>query len=140
MIVVDARVAVKWFLPEPGASAAQAVLLGSDKLMAPALIRVEVAAAITRKVRLGELLSQEAEAACDLWFRALSTAVITLSPDEDDLAAAVALALQIRHPLQDCLYLALAVRNQSALITADPKFSERATLAYGKVRLLACPG
>jgi predicted nucleic acid-binding protein len=74
--------------------------------MAPALIHVEVAAAITRKVRLGELLSPEAEAACDLWFRALSTAVVTLSPDQNDLPAAVALALQIRHPLQDCLYLA----------------------------------
>jgi predicted nucleic acid-binding protein len=92
MIVVDASVAVKWFFPEQGSDAAQAVLLGADKLMAPALIRVEVAAAITRKVRLSELLSQEAEAACDLWFRALSTGVVTLSPDQDDLPAAVTLA------------------------------------------------
>jgi predicted nucleic acid-binding protein len=137
MIIVDASVAVKWFLPEQRTDAAQAILLGSDKLMAPALIRVEVAAAITRKVRLGELLSQEAEAACYLWFRALSTAVVTLSPDQNDLPAAVALALQVRHPLQDCLYLALAVRNQSALITADPKFAERAAHAYAKVQLLA---
>ena len=137
MIVVDASVAVKWFFPEQGSDAAQAVLLGADKLMAPALICVEVAAAITRKVRLSELLSREAEAACDLWFRALSTGVVTLSPDQDDLPAAVTLALQIRHPLQDCLYLALAVRNQIALITADPKFAERAVNAYEKVQLLA---
>jgi predicted nucleic acid-binding protein len=50
MTVVDASVAVKWYFPEPGAEAAESVGLGSEELVAPALIRVEVAAAITRKV------------------------------------------------------------------------------------------
>jgi len=49
MIVVDASVAVKWFFPEAGTAEAQQVLASGDRLAAPALIRVEVAAAIARK-------------------------------------------------------------------------------------------
>lgn len=136
MIVVDASVAVKWFLPEPGSSAARDLLFSADKLIAPALIRVEVAAAITRKVRLAEISAAEAEAACALWMDALSKGVITLSPDGEDLMAAVALALRLRHPLQDCLYLAAAQRREGFVITADPKFAERAMQLSMDVRLL----
>jgi predicted nucleic acid-binding protein len=136
MIVVDASVAVKWFLPEHGAEAAHSLLLGHEKLVAPTLIRIEVAAAITRKVRLGELPVEDAEATCDLWLRALLRGVVTLRPDEDNLETAVKLALQIRHPLQDCLYLALAQRDGGSLITADPKFAERAGRIYPNVELL----
>jgi hypothetical protein len=53
MIVVDASIAVKRFL------------LGHEKLVAPTLIRIEVAAAITRKVRLGEPKVEDAEATRD---------------------------------------------------------------------------
>lgn len=136
MIVIDASVAVKWFLPERGSPAAQAILSGSEKLIAPALVRVEVAAAITRRVRLSELTAAEAEAACRLWFAALAKGVVTLNPDEENIETAMRLAIQIRHPLQDCLYLALAQRMESILLTADPKFAERAKDSYRSVRVL----
>jgi predicted nucleic acid-binding protein len=48
MIVVDASVAAKWFLPEKGSSAALALQEGPSQLAAPDLIRMEVAAAITK--------------------------------------------------------------------------------------------
>ena len=136
MIVVDASVAVKWFIDEPGTNAAEAVLSGSETLIAPALIRVEVAAAITRKVRLGEIEVREAEEACRLWIAALSSGVPILSPDEDNIVSAIELAIQIRHPLQDCLYLALAHRVEGTLLTADPKFTERALGCYARVKCL----
>lgn len=136
MIVVDASVAVKWFLPEQGAAEAQAILSRPEKLIAPSLIRVEVAAAITRKVRLGELEAGEAEEVCHFWMRALSSGVVTLSPDEANLDTAIKLAIQIRHPLQDCLYLALAQRVDGLLVTADPKFAARAHDCYEKVERL----
>ena len=66
MTVVDASIAVKWFFPEPGTKAAQALLSGSQKLTAPALIRIEVTAALTRKARTGEILPEDAGAACRL--------------------------------------------------------------------------
>ena len=136
MIVVDAGVAVKWFFPEEGTEAAQKLLLSSDRLTAPALIRVEVTAALTHKVRLGEILPEEAESTCRLWFAALAKGIVTLSPDEMDIEAAMKLAVQIRHPLQDCLYLALAKRIDSPLLTADPKFAERAHSCHEQVKLL----
>jgi len=136
LIVVDASVAVKWFVPEPGSEAAERVLAGSEKLLAPALIRVEVAAAITRKLRLGELDSGSVERACRLWFVALARGVVTLSPDEADLESAITIAIEMNHPLQDCLYLALARRAGAALLTADEKFTRRAARAYGNVRHL----
>ncbi len=136
MTVVDASVAVKWFIEEPGTEMAAALLSGPDNLIAPALIRVEVAAAITRKVRIGEIDNKEAEEACHLWIGALASGVPMLSPDEENLASAIELALQIRHPLQDCIYLALARRTGSMLMTADPKFAKRARGCYAKVECL----
>jgi len=89
MIVVDASVAVKWFLPEAGSEEATQLLTGTDKLIAPDLVRVEVAAAITRRVRLGELPENEAIQICHDWLKALSEGVITLTASEDDLAEAI---------------------------------------------------
>ena len=137
MKIVDASVAVKWFFPEPGSQAAQALLADSEQLAAPALVRVEVYAAITRKVRLGEIAPEDARTACRLWAGAVERGVLVLVPDEDVLPAAIELALKLRHPLQDCLYLALAERQQSGLVTADPKFQARAQTAYASVQLLA---
>ena len=136
MTVVDASVAVKWFFPEPGAEASQELLAVAGGLAGPALLRVEVTAAITRKVRLQEIQASEAERAIGLWFRAIADGVVALMPDEVDLPKAVPLALRMRHPLQDCLYLALAQRLGASLVTADPKFAGRASEVYSKVHLL----
>ena len=136
MIVVDASVAVKWFFFETGSEEANALLRGSEKLAAPALIRIEVTAAMTRRARVGEVSRQAAQAATFIWHRALALGAITLSPDEHDLPGAVELALGLRHPLQDCLYLAAAQRTGGSLVTADPKFAERAARSYSNVSLL----
>jgi predicted nucleic acid-binding protein len=134
--VVDASVAVKWFFPEPGAEASRELLSSGEGLAGPALLRVEVTAAITRKVRLHEIQAAEAKRAIGLWFRAIADGVVALMPDEVDLPKAVELALQVRHPLQDCLYLALAERLGTFLVTADPKFAGRASAVYSKVHLV----
>jgi predicted nucleic acid-binding protein len=137
LTVVDASVAVKWFFPERGSPAAQALLAQPEQLAAPALVRIEVYAAITRKVRLGEIAPDEARAACKLWGSAIEKGVLALVPDEQLLSEAIELALKLAHPLQDCLYLALAEREQAVLMTADPKFQGRAQAAYASVALLA---
>ena len=110
MMVVDASVAVKWFLPEIGEDLAQRLLTDRKPLTAPALIRVEVAAAITRKARLSEISAHEADMAVGLWFQSLIDGVVTMVAGDQDLPEAVRLALALKHPLQDCLYLALARR------------------------------
>ena len=53
---------------------------------------------------------------------------------------AIERALKLAHPLQDCLYLALAEHERAVLVTADPKFQARARRAYASVELLAGVG
>ena len=138
MTVVDASVAVKWFFPERGSSEANALLESGEALTAPALVRIEVFAAITGKVRLREILPTQARAACALWSGFLQSGVLSLVKEDDQiLSVAVELALSIPHPLQDCLYLALAQREQAPLVTADRKFWSRANPLYQPLRLLA---
>jgi hypothetical protein len=140
MIVVDASVAVKWFVPEHGSGEAERLLTGSEKLFAPDLIRLEVAAGLTRKVRQGEAQEEEIRRHCTNWPRMLAGGVVTLSAAEQDYALAIDLSLQLKHPFQDCLYLALAERLRAPLITADPKFIERAAVLYPSVTPLIAEG
>ncbi|MGD0772267.1 MAG: type II toxin-antitoxin system VapC family toxin [Candidatus Solibacter sp.] len=140
MIVVDASVAVKWLVPEADKAAADELLSGGVTLLAPALIQVEVAAAIARKVRFDEINSQEGESALHLWLEFLLNGLVTLVPDETDLAGAWQLATEFRHPLQECLYLALAFRLRTPLITADRKFAGKARAVHPEVRLLGSDG
>ena len=131
-----AGLAVKRRLPKTGDVAARRLRGSGERLFGPALIRVEVAAAITRKSRFGEIESRDAETAVDLGFRAIADGVITLVPDEADLPRAVKLALALNHPLQDCLYLALAERLGVTLGAADQKFAAKTRPSCDSVRLL----
>ena len=126
MIVVDASVIVKWFVPEVGDAAAKALLSTADELVAPELARVEVASALIRKAIRQATRRRGCGSTLRAWFRALADGQIVLLPNADDIEAAAELALELRHPLPDCLYLAAAERLGVALITADRAFARRA--------------
>jgi predicted nucleic acid-binding protein len=137
MIVLDASVAAKVYLQEPGSDEAIALLTGREKLLAPELIRVEVAAALLRRVRKGELAAEDARRRCAHWLDRLRQELIRLTPDRELLDDAIALAAELKHPLQDCLYLAAARRFDARLITADRGFRDRAQSLDDRVTLLA---
>jgi predicted nucleic acid-binding protein len=61
-------------------------------------------------------------------------------PNADDLEAAAKLALELQHPLPDCLYLAVAERLGVALITADRAFARRAARRSSLVQILEASG
>jgi len=138
MIVLDASVAAKWLLPEAGSQEAVALQEGPDELFGPDLIRMEVAAAITRRVRDKEkpLPAAEAIHRCTKWFRLLDQATIALLPESELLEEAIRLSVKIPHTLQDCLYLAAAVRLDASLITADRPFHDRVKPFYKKISML----
>ena len=54
-LVVDASVAVKWFVEEEDSERASLLLTGSDQLHCPRLLASEMASALWRKVLRGEL-------------------------------------------------------------------------------------
>lgn len=136
MIVVDASVAAKWVKVEPGTEAANELLAGQDVLLAPDLAAVEVAAAITRKVRLGELEAGEAARLVAIWRSWLDRGVLALASSTELIEPAVDWALRLNYPLQDCLYLALAAQHRAALVTADQNFLHRIGASYPNSRAL----
>jgi predicted nucleic acid-binding protein len=136
MMVLDANVAVKAYLEETGSEAATELLAGPTKLLAPELIRTEVARALCRRVRMGELEAGEAEDRCLHWLGELDKGLFRLTPDRELLPEAIALSTKLRHPLQDCLYLAVAIRCNAPLLTADRPFRDRVRTFYKKVSLL----
>ena len=138
MIVVDASIAAKWYLNEHGSAEAAALLTSESLLQAPALIRIEVTGAILRRYWEGQLSLQRAREACDLWEEDLAGGALTLVPDATLIDSARVLAFEIRHTIQDCLYLAAAVAAGPArLVTADPTFHARASAAFPFVELHA---
>lgn len=136
MIVVDASVAVKWFFPEPGREMARTLLEGGARLFAPTLIVSEVAGALVKRARLGGASREEVLAHLADWLAAISAGAIVVSPVEQDLPRAAQIALDLSHPLFDCVYLALAQRHGFPLITADAAFCARALPMFPEMKLL----
>ena len=117
-VVVDASVAVKWFLPEPHAHAARRILTGRRTLLAPDLIWVEVGNVLWKRMQRAELARDAAERILRDFRRfplKTSTAKALLEP-------AWVFAAQRRISVYDGLYLALAVSRRCALVTADRAF------------------
>lgn len=137
MIVVDASVAVKWFVPEQDSEKAEQLVFSRRKLLAPKIISIEVAAAIIRLARIKSISPAMATTLLQDWQRALSDETVTLEPTQYDFQNGTQLSLDLEHPLQDCLYLATADRLEVLLLTADNKFFKKATAAGHDVKLLA---
>jgi predicted nucleic acid-binding protein len=124
-IVVDASVAVKWVLDEPGSEAA--VALRDQELIAPALWLAEAANALWRHARIGEISNDQAVAL----FSELREAPLASLPIEPHIKPALKLAMEIGHPVYDCLYLALALHHQTHVVTADRRFFASAASTPG---------
>ena len=74
--VVDASVAIKWYLPEIHAAAAQRLLTDLEALFVPDLIFPEVGNILWKRVRSGQILEKEAEAV----LQSLGVLPLTVSP------------------------------------------------------------
>jgi predicted nucleic acid-binding protein len=134
VLVVDASVAAKWFLIEEG-SAKAAVLLGGEQQLL-ALLRIEVAAAISRQLRLGVIDQRHALRRFQDMMQVLAAPGIVLVDNEGLLARAMNIAVELRHPLQDCLYIACAEQVGAELLTTDAGLLRRATTLFPFVRPL----
>lgn len=127
MIVVDASVGLKWFIPEPGMTEALRVLRSGRKLVAPAIMKEEVVSGLVRRVRREELTASEARESAKEWLSELRNETVHLIENEELLVEASEIGFELKHPLFDCIYLALAVRLNASLVTADKPFFERAS-------------
>lgn len=120
-LVVDASVALKWFVEEPGSAEARRLWRQTPDLAAPDILVAEVCNAAWKKVRRAELVPAHATAIA----RRLARGVLTYSRSEALAGRATAIALELDHPVYDCLYLALAEAQASVVVTADRRLTTR---------------
>jgi len=120
LVVVDASVVLQWFVPERDAAAATRLLDGDHEFIAPDLLFAEVANALSKKVRRRELTREQAQRlAGDLAGIAVETV-----PCRALAADALAIAQAAGITVYDALYLVLAVRIDSWLVTADERLHD----------------
>jgi predicted nucleic acid-binding protein len=120
-VIVDASVAIKWVSNEELSDQAEALLSTGVDIFAPTLVGAEVGNAIWRKCKAGEMPPHLAKDA----IRRIIDAYDHLVDDTSLLIGAVELALELGHPLYDCLYLSLARQRQILVVTADARFLNR---------------
>ena len=127
-LVVDASVAVKWLVPEDDSDIARNLAAGGDDLHAPRLMASEIANAVWRKARLGEIERGEA----GTMMASVPGMPVRWNADETVCADAIRVALALDKPVYDFMYLALAHRIGATVVTADRRFANAvAPTAHG---------
>ena len=114
-LVVDASVVVKWFVREDGSDDARELAESGVRLVAPALINLEVASALSRKSRNKLMSLDEIEAS----LRQLPRLFDEIIGLDALMRPALALANRLDHPIYDCLYVEAARHRQVGLVTSD---------------------
>jgi predicted nucleic acid-binding protein len=118
--VLDASVVVKWFLPEPWAEAARRLRKADLECHSPDLLLLETCNALWKHVIKGNLDIAVAREAVE----ALAVAPISLWGAKPLFVDAFELARETGRSVYDCTYLALAIRREHPLVTADRRFFE----------------
>lgn len=120
VFVVDASVVLKWFIPEIGSDTARRLLDAVHEYVAPDLLFPEVGSAVWKRVRRGELSRDEGQR---LIGDMAGVAVETIAT-RGLIGDACAIAMASGQTVYDCIYLALAVRLETRLVTADQRLHD----------------
>ena len=138
MIVVDASLALKWYLDEALSDEAEAWFAeNSGNIVVPDIFLTEVIGALVRRANIDKSLRRESESSIARFVALFDEQMIrveNLGPHR--MAQAGALALDLGHPLKDCIYLALAIELRCDLVTADARFAAKAKGVWAGVRVL----
>lgn len=124
-ITIDASVVGEIMFSGAMAPNAYHALGGAGPFIAPSIVEAEMLSAATKRVRV---LGMDEQRARTRWQegRALPIERLRIAPYADD---AFDLSVALDHPSADCLYLAVAIREQAPLITGDRQLYERAVAA-----------
>ena len=116
--VVDASIAVKWYVPDIHADAALRLLDPAHELHAPDLILPEFGNIISKKIRRGEITADKGREI----IRAFLAVPLLKHPATPLLEPAFETTNGTGQTVYDCTYLALAVALGCQMVTADEKF------------------
>jgi len=120
VLVWDASAAVKLVASEPGAPHARAIFATDANHCRADWTAIEIANVLWKRCVRGQTDSESALLAHSLFTKLDFTTRAT----GDYLDPALRIALTHSHPVYDCLYLALAVAEDAALVTADSRLRD----------------
>ncbi len=113
--VIDASVLVKLFFEEDHSEAAERCLRETRELLAPDLIWAEAANVVWKRHRRGEISREDAAAVAEQ----MTGTPLRIRPSADLIPQALDLAVRFDRTVYDGLYVALAVKTRSVMITGD---------------------
>jgi len=131
--VIDASVALKWFLKEQESQTADSLLeafLGNEvELLAPDVLMLEVANTLWKRCALLKQLRSEEVMSI---LHDFLTLPLNFHASNPLLSRALELSIKVRHPVYDMLYCVLAEENDCEFVTADRVLVEklRGTLPF----------
>jgi predicted nucleic acid-binding protein len=118
LIVVDASVALKWFIPEVHSADARQWRNSLHELHTLAIFfDIEVANTLWKKIQRSELSGADAAQILAL----LPVLPLARYPEGPLLPSALIIASQLQRTVYDSLYLALAVELDGRMVTADQR-------------------
>lgn len=125
-IVIDACVVVKWYSRESDSDQAISLLSNENlEFIAPDILLPEVVNTLLKHTRLRGLQRHVVD-------RAVAD-ILAISPglvsSTELIVRAVEIAQELKHPVYDCLYIALAERRSLPFVTAE--FAERCRRRLG---------
>jgi predicted nucleic acid-binding protein len=138
VIVADASLALKWYLDEALSDEADHWFTEHEgQLCVPHVFLIEVTGALVRRANIDKALRSESEASIRRFVALFDEQLIrveNIGPQQ--MAKTANLALDLGHPLKDCIYLALAMELECDLVTCDAKFAAKAAEVWDRVRVL----
>ena len=139
MSVIDASVAVKWFVDEPGSDLALEFLdIEQGNLSVPDIFVVEVAATLVRIANVDKASQDKSRKGLFHLIDLIDTGTLRIErTPPGQIADAACIAIDLGHPLKDCIYLDLAIKLGCPLLTADARFAAKARNVWSDTRELA---
>jgi predicted nucleic acid-binding protein len=119
--VIDASVAVKWYVAEEWSEAALGLYGPGTELLAPDLLFPEVGSVLWKKVRRDQLEEEQAFAILG----AVVRSQVEIHPCGPLIEFALAIANETGASVCDCTYVSLAAVTGSPLVTADRRLFDR---------------
>jgi predicted nucleic acid-binding protein len=138
VIVFDASIAVKWFLDEAGSLEAKDLLTQYiRKIIVPDIFLVEVVSTLVRQANIDKSAHASSKSCIARFSNMFEMESLRAVPIHlAQIERASNLAINLGHPLKDCIYLALAMEFGCELVTADARFAAKAKGVWDRVRVL----
>jgi predicted nucleic acid-binding protein len=132
VVVFDASIIFPLLVNEEKSLVAREIYAESQDVIFLDFLRLEIAiglASSVRRRRFDQIYAKEA-------MEKLDKLILGATNSAPFVTAAFALALEINHPVYDCLYAIAARKNDATLVTCDTKFAAKLDPEIYSVRVI----